>query len=95
MPDLHIDTAILRQTGASLRRVAIEFEHADRRVDDAGTILGHNKLADRVQSFARDWDDRRAEMLQSIAQLAKDAHEVGETFEQIETQLVSALTGKA
>jgi hypothetical protein len=95
MTDLHIDTAILRQTGAGLRAVADEFEHANHRVDDVGAILGHDTLAERVRSFAHNWDDRRAEMLESIAQLAEAAQVVGETFEQIETDLVNALTGKS
>jgi hypothetical protein len=33
--------------------------------------------------------------LESIAELAKAAQVVGETFEQIETDLVNALTGKS
>jgi hypothetical protein len=92
--DLRIDTELLRETGASLRTVADEFEHANNRVEDVGALIGHDGLTDRVRSFARNWDDRRGEMLESIAHLAEAGRVVGETFEQIETDLVDVLAGK-
>lgn len=95
MSDLRIDTALLRETGASLRVVADEFEHANNRVDNVGDVIGHEGLSDRVRSFARNWDDRRAEMLESIAHLAEAGRAVGETFDQIEVELVASLTAES
>ncbi|WP_336923463.1 hypothetical protein [Aquipuribacter sp. SD81] len=94
MADLEIDTVVLRETGAALRLVATEFEHANARTDALADALGHRGLAERVREFARSWDDRRAEMVEGIAALADTATGVGETYETIDSELAAALRGE-
>lgn len=92
--DLNVDTEVLREAGASLRIVATEFEHANARSDAAAEATGHSGLAERVREFAHNWDDRRGKMLENVAALAESAGAVGEQFEAVEEELVSALRGE-
>jgi hypothetical protein len=91
--DLDIDIDVLRETGTALRVVATEFEHANDRSDDAADATGHDGLADRVREFAHNWDDRRAKMLENIAFLAEAGVGIGDTFADIESELVGCLRG--
>ncbi len=93
MSDLDIDIDLLRETGAALRVVATEFEHANDNSDHAADATGHDGLADRVREFAHNWDDRRGKMLESIAFLAEAGVGIGDTFAEIETELVGCLRG--
>ncbi len=93
--ELRIDIDVLRETGASLRVVATEFEHANARSDEAAAATGHDDLAERVREFAHNWDDRRGKMLEGIMFLADAATAAGDQFATIETELVAALKGEA
>lgn len=94
MSDLRVDTSDLREAGAGLRLVATEFDNAERITDDYAALVGHPVLAQRLHEFSGNWDDRRGEMLESIRGLAQVAAEAGETYEEIERELVRALTGE-
>ena len=88
---LRVDTAELRQTGEALRFLRSELAQA-QQVADVGGILGHAGLADRLSSFASNWNDRRAEMMGTIQALSDAATTAGQTYEEIEQHLVTALT---
>lgn len=59
MDGLRVDTAVLRETGANLRRIAEEFAAANANSDEVSDAIGHRGLAGAVRSFAHNWDDRR------------------------------------
>jgi hypothetical protein len=94
MDQLRVDTGLLRETGAKLRFVATEFEHANVRSDDAAEATGHSGLGEAVRSFAHNWDDRRAKMVKNIATLAESASGVGEAFEELDSEFAAALRGQ-
>lgn len=91
---LTLDTVALREAGSGLRLVAQEFDDANAATDDLAAALGHARLADRVRDFAHGWDDRRAEMVGSIAALAEACTGVGEGFEGLDTDFAAALKGE-
>lgn len=93
MDTLRVDTGLLRTAGAQLRVVATEFHHANANSDDAAEAIGHRDLADAVRSFAHNWDDRRAKMIEKIDTLATSAAAVGEAFEQVDKEFAAALRG--
>lgn len=93
MDRLRVDTTMLRVAGQQLRVVATEFQQANANSDDAADAIGHGGLADAVRSFAHNWDDRRAKMVEKIGTLAKSAVTVGEAFEELDKQFAAALRG--
>lgn len=93
MDQLRVDTVLLRRAGAQLRVVATEFHNANVNSDDAAGAIGHSGLAEVVRSFAHNWDDRRAKMVEKIGTLADSATGVGEAFEQLDQEFAAALRG--
>jgi hypothetical protein len=93
MDTLRVDTALLCVAGKQLRVVATEFEQANANSDDAAEAIGHHGLAAAVRSFAHNWDDRRAKMVEKIETLAKSATGVGEAFEELDKEFAAALRG--
>lgn len=91
MDTLRVDTALLRTAGTQLRTVADEFQQANANSDDAAEVVGHRGLAEAVRSFAHNWDDRRAKMVEKIGTLAKSATMVGEAFEELDKEFAAAL----
>lgn len=89
---LKVDTGDLRTAGTSLRSVATEFSGAGDIADGYADAVGHGGLAERLRDFADEWDDRRAEMTESIAALAEVASKAGELYDEIESELVRCLT---
>jgi hypothetical protein len=94
MGDLRIDTDVLVEAGRALRLVANELEHANANSDRAAEAVGHAALADRVREFAHNWDDRRQKILDNVATLAGASTGIGEAFDQLETDFVTALRGQ-
>lgn len=91
MDTLRVDTALLRTAGTQLRLVADEFQQANANSDDAAEVVGHRGLAEAVRSFAHNWDDRRAKMVEKIGTLAKSATMVGGAFEELDKEFAAAL----
>lgn len=91
MDTLRVDTALLRTAGTQLRLVADEFQQANANSDDAAEVVGHRGLAEAVRSFAHNWDDRRAKMVEKISTLAKSATMVGGAFEELDKEFAAAL----
>ncbi|MGH3875104.1 MAG: hypothetical protein ACRDSR_27005 [Pseudonocardiaceae bacterium] len=93
MGTLRVDTGLLRTAGEQLRVVATEFQQANANSDDAAEAVAHRGLADAIRSFAHNWDDRRAKMVERIGKLATSATGVGEAFEQVDDEFAAALRG--
>lgn len=92
---LTVDTDGLHEAGSALREVAQEFDAADSRSDAVAERVGHDGLASAVRDFAHGWDDRRAEMVADIAELARSCEGIGDAFEDLDQQFAAALRGDA
>lgn len=91
---LKVSTKDLHDAGAGLRSVATEFEGLERLMDTYDDTVGHKVLAERLRDFSDSWNDNRTKMIEGIKGLADTAKQAGETYDQIETQLVDVLLGK-
>lgn len=91
---LQLDTTQLRDLGTSVRTIADEFTYADERSDELANAICHDDLASAVREFADNWDDRRLEIVDSIAGLAEACTGVGEEFEALDAEFASALLGE-
>lgn len=94
MPDLRVDTDLLREAGSRLRVVATEFHNANANSEDVANAVGHPGLAESLRAFADNWDDTRQAMMENIATLARSATGTGEAFDQLEHEFTAALTGR-
>lgn len=94
MADLKVETSVLRDAGRSLRAVYNEFKEADNAASPGRDVIAHNKLRDRLDEFADNWDDRRKEMQSSIEGLGESAEAAADAYEQLETEFVKNLEGK-
>lgn len=92
--ELRLDAGQLVELGGNLRTVATAFDGAQDNADYIAGAVGHEGLADKVRHFANGWDDRRAKMLDSIAGLADACTQCGDSFQDIEDELLSALLGE-
>lgn len=93
MSDLKLDLAAVTELGSTLTTVAHEFADANARSDQVADAVGHHGLADRVRSFAHDWDDKRAKMTGNIKALADAASAVSQAFTDVDGQLATAIEG--
>jgi hypothetical protein len=92
---LKVKTEDLHTVGKGLRTVATEFEGLDKLMDayDQKTV-GHRLLHERLQDFSDGWDDNRKKMVEEIQGLGEVAKTAAESYDEIDKQLVDALTGK-
>lgn len=90
---LSIDTKDLIALGHDLRIVATEFDGAETNADTIAAAAGHEAAASKIRDFANNWDGRRKKMLEAIASLSDATLQVGEGFEQLDTDLGASLRG--
>lgn len=90
---LNVDTGLLSSLGQDLRGVATEFDCADANADWIAGATGHDRLADRIRNFSRDWDDRRADLLAGVAALADAASGTADSLDGVDTELGDTLRG--
>lgn len=94
MSDLKVDSSELVATGNSLRYLAGELRDAGQTVQDSLAAIGHAELAHQLDDMQGTWDDRRNALVSKIESVADVAKQAGETFQDIEDNLVAALEGK-
>ena len=93
MAELQVNTADLVATGTALRYLSGELRDAEHIVQDSLPAIGHQQLAHQLDEMQGKWDDRRNALVSKIHGLAAAAQKAGETFDDIEEQLVVALEG--
>lgn len=94
MSDLKVETEVLWEAGSSLRTVYEAFKDADGRAEPDRSVIAHDKLRDRLDDFADNWDDRREKMQGQIEGLGEAAEQAATAYEEIETEFVKALEGQ-
>lgn len=95
MPDLRVDTELLREAGSNLRVVATEFHNANVNSEHVAAAVGHPGLAEALRAFADEWDGTREGMMENITKLAKSATGTGQAFDQLEDAFTDSLTGQS
>ena len=90
---LTIDGAGLEALLVDLAAVKAEFESGDSSASATAEACGHARLADKVTSFASNWNDRRARLAEQITELGEALSRIDETFTEVEGQLEGAVTG--
>ena len=91
MSDLVVDTTALSDLGTDLARVATEFSEANVHSDTIADAVGHERLADKVRSFAHGWDDTREDMVEQITFLSEAATAIADTLIETDGQLACSL----
>lgn len=87
---LRIDLNMLRDVGEGLARVAVEFDEANTNSETIADAVGHDGLADAIRSFAKDWDDTRAAMVNDIVIASNSAVGIADGFDGKDKELASA-----
>jgi len=90
---LQIDGAGLEALLADLATVKTEFESGDSSASVTAEACGHARLAEKVTSFATNWNDRRAKLAEQITELGEALSTIDETFTEVEGQLEGVLVG--
>ena len=79
---------------SSLNSIRREFESADGSAADAADACGHEALAQRVRSFATEWNDVRRGLAESLGDLGRAAGGVADGFSEVERRLAGQLSGR-
>lgn len=94
MGDLLVDTEVVAEAGRSLRTVYQEFKDAGDHASPGSGVLAHDRLRDRLEEFADNWDDKRQDMTRVIEGLGEIAEAAAEAFEELEDSFVAAMEGR-
>lgn len=91
---LSVETHEIRAMAKALSAVRQSFEDAEGIVEEYSDAVGHPRLIDELEEFVDSWDDRRAEMVRAIGQLADAAEEAADTYEEIDDDLGRIIRGE-
>lgn len=92
MPDVKVDTALLKEAGGQLQNIVEAFSYAKHDAGELAGHVGHAGLAKRVRNFADNWQSRRQDMLEVIGNLGEVAEGVGIGYEHWDEELARAIT---
>ncbi|WP_198412142.1 hypothetical protein [Mycetocola zhujimingii] len=95
MSDLEIRTDLLEQLTTDLDAIAKEFEKADGFSDEVANAVGHDELSGKVTDFAHKWNDKRADMTESIKALQQQIEAISDAFNEVDSELAKALEDAA
>ena len=90
MPDLQVDISELRNRSKSLRATAALLIDAL----DIASVVGHERLAGKVNEFGNNWDTTRGRFRDHLEALAKTFDAIADTFEDLDGKLAEALRRK-
>ena len=94
MPDLKLDTTELRNRSKSLRATAALLDEARIDALDIASVVGHERLAGKVNEFGNNWDTTRGRFRDHLEALAKTFDAIADTFEDLDGKLAEALRRK-
>lgn len=90
MADLRVRTALLRDTAASLSELRCELSGLGQRQDRLRSVWGCAAVADALDGFVGNWDDKRRRISDSMTSLQRMAESTADEFERIESGLTGA-----
>ncbi|MEU1971672.1 hypothetical protein ABZ477_08440 [Microbacterium sp. NPDC019599] len=89
---LIVDLLALDAARIDVSRIHGEFTEATARSERLADAVGHDRLADRVQAFADNWDHRRSELAEQLAVVRDGLQTIVTGFEQTDQALARVLT---
>lgn len=95
MDQLTIDLLLLDSIAIDVGRIQSEFSGATARTERLGDAVGHAGLAQKVESFASNWDMRRGELVEQLDTVHTHLETIVEGFRTTDTELAKALTEQA
>ena len=95
MADLKIDVAELLAGARSAGRIAVDFSGAERIAGETAGYTGHDGLAGKVRDFGDKWDVARGKLEENLTFIAEYLRALVDTFEDLDTDLASALEQSA
>ena len=95
MSDLKIDVGEVLASASSAERIAGDFSAAERIADETAGHTGHDGLAGKVRDFGDKWDIARGKLEDNLRFIADYLRAVVDTFEDLDTNLASALQQSA
>ena len=94
MVNLSLDTTELRNRSKSLRATAALLDDAKIDALDIASVVGHERLAGKVNEFGNNWDTTRGRFRDHLEALAKTFDAIADTFEDLDGKLAEALRRK-
>lgn len=89
---LIVDVLLLEAVAIDVGRIHSEFTNATERSERLGDAVGHAGLAERVEAFAANWDQRRKELGEQLDTVRTHLDTVVEGFRTTDAELAKALT---
>lgn len=91
-PDLTYDSERLANLSTQMGTISGNL-HDDRDLKSYDVEeVGHHKVADAIDDFVNDWDDKRNKLIEKVDALAEMASTSHENFTQVDLDLAAALT---
>ena len=94
MPDLQVDISELRNRSKSLRATAALLNDVKIDALDIASVVGHERLAGKVNEFGNNWDTTRGRFRDHLEALAKTFDAIADTVEDLDGKLAEALRRK-
>ena len=91
MADLKIDVTEMLSSASRAERIAGDFATAERIADETAGYTGHDGLAGKVRDFGDKWDIARHKLEENLTTIADYLRAVVDTFDDLDTDLASAL----
>lgn len=93
MSDLIVQGDVIERMRADLNRLLSEFENANANSDSVAESVGHPHLADKVRSFASNWEHRRQDLVDQIKTIEKNMAKIQKEFDELDQDFATGLTG--
>lgn len=91
-PDLSYDSDRLSDLATQLTKITGNLKD-DRKLKSYDIEqVAHEKVAEAIDNFVNDWDDKRNKLVEKVESLAEMATTSHEQFEQVDLDLAAALT---
>ncbi|CAN5327793.1 hypothetical protein BH09ACT6_BH09ACT6_03820 [soil metagenome] len=91
MPDLLIDTDMLRNLDSALKLILNSLGSAPGMSRSTSHACGDGNLAGVIIDFADDWEDTRNGMIDAVRSVSDAVHAVSEAFDSLDSKLVQSL----
>ncbi|MGH9247018.1 MAG: hypothetical protein ACRD29_22405 [Acidimicrobiales bacterium] len=85
-----VDYRALDEMAGQLMGLTCEFDGLEDVVEGYQAAVGHDRLADRLDSFASNWSDERRKMKESMEAVAGYADAAADAYRDTEGQLCDA-----
>lgn len=93
-PDLSYDKERLSTLATQLSKITGNLkDDGDLKSYDVDQVA-HQKVANAIDDFVNDWDDKRNKLVEKVESLADLAAKSHEQFDQVDLDLAASLTEK-